>query len=414
MVRPLNAARVVSTNPDSLRVSVWMAICTSISSATLRQLSMAAGVVPQSSCNLSPKAPARTCSRSGSGWLALPFPDKPEIHGESLGRLKHAVQVPGSGGEVVAFVPAAGPVPPPIMVVMPDMSASSICCGQMKWNMGVDTAGGDEHPFAGNDFGAGADNNRDPGLDIRVTRLADPGNTAALEPYVGLDDPPVIDDQGIGTTQSSTTSVPLDPLALSHAIPDHLAAAEFYLFAVDGKVPFDLYPEVGVGQPDAVSHRGTVHLRHACRSMLNVMVLPSALPLPGRQSRTLRSPSSRTSSTVRSWTRLKTHRRTGGDVEPNSVGHAPVKCKCAVGFSCKKMIVRTDLVRPVPLSATHRVTTSRPPRFRIILPVCRRICRESFHFPPLRNRVVYGYQLGPVGKRGLNLNFRNHLRNPFQ
>jgi hypothetical protein len=35
--------------------------------------------------------------------------------------------------QVVAEVPADGPVPPPIMVVTPLISASSICCGQMKW-----------------------------------------------------------------------------------------------------------------------------------------------------------------------------------------------------------------------------------------------------------------------------------------
>jgi hypothetical protein len=34
---------------------------------------------------------------------------------------------------VVANVPVAGPVPPPIIVVTPDIKASSICCGQMKW-----------------------------------------------------------------------------------------------------------------------------------------------------------------------------------------------------------------------------------------------------------------------------------------
>ena len=39
----------------------------------------------------------------------------------------------GPGVQVVALVPAAGPVPPPIMVVTPLMSASSTCCGQMKW-----------------------------------------------------------------------------------------------------------------------------------------------------------------------------------------------------------------------------------------------------------------------------------------
>jgi hypothetical protein len=37
------------------------------------------------------------------------------------------------GVQVVAAVPVAGPVPPPIIVVTPDISASSICCGQMKW-----------------------------------------------------------------------------------------------------------------------------------------------------------------------------------------------------------------------------------------------------------------------------------------
>ncbi|MCY1242828.1 hypothetical protein D9M72_558180 [compost metagenome] len=39
----------------------------------------------------------------------------------------------GPGVTVVAKVPVAGPVPPPIMVVTPLISASSICCGQMKW-----------------------------------------------------------------------------------------------------------------------------------------------------------------------------------------------------------------------------------------------------------------------------------------
>lgn len=36
------------------------------------------------------------------------------------------------GVQVVALVPAAGPVPPPSMVVMPLINASSTCCGQMK------------------------------------------------------------------------------------------------------------------------------------------------------------------------------------------------------------------------------------------------------------------------------------------
>ena len=40
---------------------------------------------------------------------------------------------PLAGGMIPAKVPVAGPVPPPSMVVTPEASASSICCGQMKW-----------------------------------------------------------------------------------------------------------------------------------------------------------------------------------------------------------------------------------------------------------------------------------------
>jgi len=39
----------------------------------------------------------------------------------------------GPGVQVVAHVPVAEPVPPPISVVIPEAMATSICCGQMKW-----------------------------------------------------------------------------------------------------------------------------------------------------------------------------------------------------------------------------------------------------------------------------------------
>ncbi|MGY4282258.1 hypothetical protein ACVWXO_001478 [Bradyrhizobium sp. LM2.7] len=38
----------------------------------------------------------------------------------------------GPGVQVVAKVPCDGPVPPPSIEVTPDISACSICCGQMK------------------------------------------------------------------------------------------------------------------------------------------------------------------------------------------------------------------------------------------------------------------------------------------
>ena len=83
IVRPLNAATVDSRKPASLSVSECSATCTSSRSATDRQLSIAAGVLPQSSCSFRPTAPAWTCSSSGPGWLTLPLPKKPRFIGNA-------------------------------------------------------------------------------------------------------------------------------------------------------------------------------------------------------------------------------------------------------------------------------------------------------------------------------------------
>ena len=94
---------------------------------------MAAGVVPQSSCSFSAQAPARTISSSARGWLALPLPEMPMFIGSASTAWSIRPMCQGPGVQVVASVPCAGPVPPPMSVVTPACSASSICCGQMKW-----------------------------------------------------------------------------------------------------------------------------------------------------------------------------------------------------------------------------------------------------------------------------------------
>ena len=119
MVRPLNAAMVFSTKPDSLSVSVWISTWISWSSATDRQVSIAAGVVPQSSCSFSAQAPARICSISAAGRVALPLPKKPRFIGSPSAACSMRPRCQAPGVQVVALVPAAGPVPPPSMVVTP-------------------------------------------------------------------------------------------------------------------------------------------------------------------------------------------------------------------------------------------------------------------------------------------------------
>ena len=81
----------------------------------------------------------------------------------------------GPGVQVVAKVPVAGPVPPPSIEVTPDISASSICCGQMKWMCDVEAAGGEDLALAGDHFGPRPDDDGDARLDVRIAGLADAG-----------------------------------------------------------------------------------------------------------------------------------------------------------------------------------------------------------------------------------------------
>jgi len=113
-------------------VSVWIATCAPDASATRRQVSIAAGVAPQSSWILNPAAPARSCSHRASSWVVLPLPSRAKFtgHGSRASNIRARCQAPGV--TVVALVPSAGPVPPPIRVVTPEPSASWIDCGQIR------------------------------------------------------------------------------------------------------------------------------------------------------------------------------------------------------------------------------------------------------------------------------------------
>ena len=125
-----------STKPDSFRVSVWIITCTSCASATPKQQSIAAGVVPQSSCSFRPQAPASTISTSAAGSEALPLPEKPTFIGSASAASIIRARCQGPGVQVVASVPCAGPGAPPGLVVAPAHTAAAPGGGERKWVWG--------------------------------------------------------------------------------------------------------------------------------------------------------------------------------------------------------------------------------------------------------------------------------------
>jgi hypothetical protein len=67
------------------------------------------------------------------GLRGIALAEEAEVHRERVAAWIIRAMCQAPGVQVVASVPCAGPVPPPSIEVTPDISASSICCGQMKW-----------------------------------------------------------------------------------------------------------------------------------------------------------------------------------------------------------------------------------------------------------------------------------------
>ncbi len=352
MARPLKAARVVSTKPNSFSVSVWIATCTSMRSATVRQLSIAAGVVPQSSCSFSPQAPASTCSLMPAGLQVLPLPKKPRFIGKpsaacSMRPICHGPGVHGGGEGAVRRTGAAAHHGGDAAVErLVDLLRGD------EMDVAVDAARGDDLAFAGDRLGARADHDVDLGLDVGVAGLADADDAAVPEADIGLHDAPVVDDQGVGD-DGVDRALRARALALAHAVADHLAAAELHLLAVGRVVLLDLDEELGVGQPHLVAHSRAEHVgigraRDAGRALvgradlgdrtelardLGLETVAFAAAHVGREPHGARLAG------------LEAHGGAGGDVEPHALGALAVEPERIVGL--EEMIVAADLDRPV-------------------------------------------------------------------
>ena len=121
-----------------------------------------------------------------------------EIHRKRVGGLDHAGDVPRArraGGGVGA---GAGPVPPPSIEVMPDIRASSICCGQMKWMWVSKPPAVRILPSPAMTSVPGPMMMVTPGWMSGLPALPMACDAAVLEADIGFDDAPMIEDQRIG------------------------------------------------------------------------------------------------------------------------------------------------------------------------------------------------------------------------
>ncbi len=212
------------------------------------------------------------------GQAGIALAEEAEIHREGLGRLQHARQVPGpgragggrgAGGRSGAAADHGGDAG--IERLLDLLRADEV-------DVHIDAAGGDDAALAGDHLGAGADDDVDPGLDVGIAGLADGGDAPVLDADVGLDDAPMVEDQRVGD-DGVDGALGAAPLALAHAVADHLAAAELHLLAVDRAVLLDLDEELGIGQPDAVAGGGAEHAGISRAAQTGAHGLPPSAPL---------------------------------------------------------------------------------------------------------------------------------------
>jgi hypothetical protein len=149
----------------------------------------------------------------------------------------------------------------------------------------VDAAGREDPAVPGEHLGAGADDQVrvDAVHRVRVAGLAQRHDAAVADADVGLDDPPVVEDDRTGDHQVGRALRP-GGTALAHRLADDLAAAEDRLIAgaagTAAAVLLHLDQQVGVGEPHAVTDGRAVELRVPLTGQLDHQPSPPSLVRP--------------------------------------------------------------------------------------------------------------------------------------
>ena len=187
----------------------------------------------------------------------LPLPSSSTLTGQGsiASSIRARCQAPGV--TVVALVPSAGPVPPPMIVVMPEASASSRSCGQMRWTWQSIAPAVRILPVAGDDLGGRADDQ--VGVDavhgVGVAGLAERDDPAVADADVGLDDAPVVEDDRAGDDRVRRALGAGGPATGPSTRGSPCRRRRRPRRRRRAAVLLDLDQQVGVGEPDPVAGR---------------------------------------------------------------------------------------------------------------------------------------------------------------
>src|SRR4029077_4237352 len=121
-------------------------------------------------------------------------------------------------------------------------------------NVGVDAASGDNLALASDHFSSGADNDRDVGLDVRISSFPDGCNSAVFDGDICLHYSPMIEYQCVGDNRIHR-ALTTRTLRLTHPVAADFPTSALHFLAVSRVVllPFD--DNVGIRKAYLVPNR---------------------------------------------------------------------------------------------------------------------------------------------------------------
>src|SRR5512146_52595 len=337
-----------------------MATCTPAAWATVRQASMAAGVEPQSSCSLKPAAPARSCSHRPSALTVLPLPSSTMLTGHWVVAASIISSQKAPGVTVVALVPSAGPVPPPISVVIPAASATGICCGAIRctWLSTPPAVRISPLPASTSVDGPMTSSGVTPSMVSGLPALPSATIRPSLTPISALTTP-----QWSSTTAPVMTrsGVPSARVAVAWPMDSRMTLPPPKMASSPASGP------EGSGPPQRSSVTSISRSVSASRIRSPVVgpysaayrcLLMSVMPQPGDD-----APAGQLHQRdLAGHARLEPDRGARRDVEPEAAGRRPVEGQRRVGLG--EVVVRADLDGPVP-GVLHGQRDPGPPRAQL-------------------------------------------------
>ena len=133
-----------------------------------------------------------------SAETVLPLPSRTTLTGQPSRASSMRASYHAPGVTVVARVPSAGPVPPPMIVVMPAARPSSMICGQIRctWQSMAPAVRILPLPAMISVDGPMTSPGVTPSMMSGLPALPTRHDAAVADPDVGFDHPPVVEDDG--------------------------------------------------------------------------------------------------------------------------------------------------------------------------------------------------------------------------